>query len=466
MSLPLKNIKFQNPENTGSTIARSLLLYIFCVLLISCSKDKKNIIASVNRETITAEEIAFAYEFAPRKITQQGKEKALKTVLDGMVKEKLFAEEAKNIGLDKTPELQEIVDYFTRAAINRELYLKHVRDSVFIDEKSLRQAYKRSRTVLTVKHFFTTDKEAAELISKGKMTANHCPLTPNTTEIIPFGEVDIITFNQINLQMENVIYHLPLLQLSEPFFDGKNYHVFLVVDKSVSKMQTEEDFLQNKSSLETALRKRKEHQKAFEFVNRIMAPQKLMIKAETLNWMIAQIQSQHYQKIKPGFLDEQELAFLKHGDFYDKNIAEFKSGHLTVEDFQRIYAMNPIRISFKNENSIGASLQNIIAIYVRDKIFSDIGMAENLNQKKSVKEEQKFWKTRLLANEMKRKIYNDLQKTSKDSMDFRYNEKIEEFTQQLIDKSDIKIDHKKLLAIKTSDEGLSRKIDFFAKHLQ
>jgi hypothetical protein len=128
--------------------------------------------------------------------------------------------------------------------------------------------------------------------------------------------------------------------------------------------------------------------------------------------------------------------------------------------------MNPIRISFKNENSIGASLQNIIAIYVRDKIFSDIGMAENLNQKKSVKEEQKFWKTRLLANEMKRKIYNDLQKTSKDSIDFRYNEKIEEFTQQLIDKSDIKIDHKKLLAIKTSDEGLSRKIDFFAKHLQ
>jgi len=455
-------------HSEGFKCHRVFLYFLIALFLFSCSNNDKEVVASVNGTEITSEEIAFAYEFAPRKITQQGKDKALKMILDGMVKKQLFAEEAINHNLDENPEIQESIDYFTRAAINRELYKKHVRDSIIIDDASIVQAYKRSNELLFVKHFITTDEKEAGWISRGEIDVIHQTINQNETEIVKFGKVDQITFNQINQKFEDVIFSLPLMQLSEPIFDGKYYHVFRVVDKSIDGMQTVEDFQKNEESLANALRKRAEHQRAFQFVNHIMEPENLVIKADALNWMVEKIKFQKNPDIKPRLLTNIELQSFDESDMLTKNIAEFKSGEITIEDFQKIYLMNSIEISTKNENSIRSGLKNIIAIYVRDKVFSKIGIAENLDQKESVQEERKFWEVRLLANELKRKIYDDLNTATSDSsqLDDIYNEAIENLTKELYAKSTIEIDGEKLKSIRTSDEGLSRKIDFFAKYLQ
>lgn len=465
-------VRYRKRNRIVDIFSMSASILLIAIFLVSCSENssKNKVVASVNDMKITADEVALAYEFAPRKITQQGKEKAMQIILDGIIKKQLFAEEAKKYGLQNNAFVQESVDYFARAAVNRELYLKHVRDSININQEELHEAYERSKTTLFVKHFITSDHDIAEQIALSEADAKHVGLLDqNKTINFPeFGLADMICFNDLNKEMEDILYALPIFQLSEPYYDGKQYHVFRVIDKSIDRMLTEEDFLQKKESLSNVLRKRKEHQVAFRFVNRVMKPQNLVIKADAINWIIAQLEAQNNDKIRPRYLNDKELQSLENKEMLKSNLAEFKSGTLTIEDFQKIYRMNPIQVSMKNQNTIRNNLKNIIAIYVRDKVFSEIGIAENLDKKPSVQDEKKYWETRLLANEMKKKIFQEIQTETADSLNMQdiYNQEIESFSQKLYATSRIEIDNEKLKNVETTDDGLSRKIDFFAKHMQ
>jgi len=451
-----------------------LIVSLLILLFSACTKqeDDRIIIASVGNRQITADEFALAYEFSPRQITQLGREEAFDMILAGMIKKSLFAKEAKKRGLLSKSFIQERVNYFERAAINRELFLHHIRDSIIINDDEMRQAYKRSNTTLFLKHFVSSNKIEAEQISQGKISATHVSLLNNgkNLKIKDIGEVDKISFNEVNQEIEDLIYSLPLLQLSEPFFDGKLYHIFYVIDKEINRMVTEKDFISRKSSLASAIRKRKEHYTAFHFVNRIMEPQNLIIKAESLNWMSEIINNEHKGTANLQYLGKNEIQSISNNksEWMSKHIAEFKSGSLSIKDFIETYRMNPIEISYKNLLSIRKSLENIVAIYVRDRVFSDIGFFENLDKKQSVIDEKIFWEERLLANELKKNIFNNYKSQSLDSLELqkKYNREIESLAKKLQAQTKINVNRKELMLIKTSDEGLSRKVDFFAKHLQ
>ena len=452
-----------------------ILISILLVLLISsCSKqtDENVVVASIGNRQITADEFALAYELSPRQITQMGREKAFDLVLDGIIKKTLFANEARSRGLLENSFIQNSVSYFEKAAINRELYLHHVRDSIMINDNELQEAYQKSNTALILKHFIATNKNDADRISQGVISSPHISLLNNGNQlnIEGFGKADKISFNEVNEKIENIIYSLPLLQLSEPYFDGKLYHVFQVIDKDINSLTTESDFVSKKASLASALRKRKEHYAAFQFVNRIMKPQNLIIKAEALNWMTEIIYNEHQVTTKPQYLKTDEIRTLdnRQNELKSKEFGIYKSGVLTVNDFIEIYRMNPIEISYKQKSGIRKSLENIVAIYVRNKVFADIGMQEKLDKKKSVIDEKEFWEERLLANELKKNIFENIQNQNIDSLEIhnKYNQEIENLVRQLRNQTKVNINKKALMAVKTSDEGLHRKIDFFTKHLQ
>ena len=77
----------------------------------------------------------------------------------------------------------------------------------------------------------------------------------------------------------------------------------------------------------------------------------------------------------------------------------YKSGVLTVDDFIETYRMNPIELSYNNEHSIRKSLENIVAIYVRDRVFSNLGFKEKL-EKKQIFHSREIY-CRILTNDPK-----------------------------------------------------------------
>ena len=463
--------------NIFTCLKYPLLFLLTSFLLISCSKSDKSgskAVATINDRVITSDEFAFAYELAPRNITQLGKEKAYSILLDGMIDKILFAKEGTRCGFDKDNTFQRAMDYFKRAAVVRELYLKHVRDSVKITDEEIRSAYQRSKTTLYLKNFLATNQDDAEKISKGLLTVSHKPLLSGlkTIETNKFGTVDLISWNNIKQEIEDIVFNLPLHKRSRPYFDGKFYHTFEVVEKEINAMITENDYYVRKPTMESAIRKRKEHKKAFEFVQRTMKPQHLIIKAEPLNELTSQIWKTHNhdENAIDQYLDNREIQSLseKNKSLLNQNLAAFKDGTLTVSDFLFTYKVNPYQLSFKSKQSIRENLKNTIAIYVRDLVFSEQGMKEGLDKKPSVKEEVRNCEERLLANKLKRNLYEQLAQSISDSTKLieEYNLTLKNFAQELRAKSKVHIDKNVMKGIKTTDEGLPRKIDFFAIQMQ
>ncbi|MBU4444325.1 SurA N-terminal domain-containing protein, partial [bacterium] len=171
------------------------------------------IVAKVEDRIITADEFAFAYELSPRQLTSLENRKARSAVLDRLIDRILLAQHAEKLELGSTDTvLQRAIDLYRRQAINRELYLKHIRSPISVNEDEEREAFRRSKMTLFVKHFESELEEEAINVSKGITSFEHTPVYPGvkTIDMNIYGPVDVIGWNDVQDNLENQLYNLPV----------------------------------------------------------------------------------------------------------------------------------------------------------------------------------------------------------------------------------------------------------------
>ncbi len=448
---------------------RLIFLLFFIGWTLSCealNNDMPDVVATVGNRKISQKEFTFAYEFAPRSKTQLGKRTAFNKTINKIIDKILLAEEGRSRGYDNDTAIDRITDFYRRAAIVRELYLKHVRDPVIISEEEMRLAYKKLKTTLYVKNYVFEDINEVKNISSDVVDISHIPIFTGvkTIRYKTFGLVDIIHWNDLNKNIEEILFQLQVNQLSEPYFDGKRYHIFQIVDKEYDIFLTENDFYSKRLSLQKVIRRRKEHDIAFNYMKKIMKPQNLIIKANSLDkltdlfWNLRKrseimIQSPTIREIS-GISDNANILY--------EPIALFHAGDWTIEDFLFNYELKPIDIRYNSTMSVKSGLKNAIAILVRDYVLSEQGIKEGLENNTAVIDEVQHWEDKLFSNKVKRNLFSDLVGSLPDTTELEkyYDNMLSEFLQDLRNKSHIEVDTSALYAVITSDEGLPRKIDF------
>jgi len=450
------------------------LALVLSVVACGLRDSSEIVVARVGDRNITADEFAFTYELAPRSLTSQEPEQARRAVLQRMTNVILLAGEAERLGLDDDPILERVLDFHMRQAANRELYLRHVRQSVSIDEVEEREAYRRLKTKLYVKHYETPHYDEAQQLAMGTLKANHVPVHPwiETVDLPEYGQVDLISWNGIDATIENILFALIPGQYSEPQYFGNQYHIYRLVEKETDIIMRENDFQAHRESLRGVIRKRKESLVSAAFVQQVMEPEQVTIKADALNRLTRYIwqhrpnnQNQGVQFITNGEINNitthlQEVPGLP--------IAEFRSGRLLVSDILFMYKLNPQKINYDSESILRENLKNIIGKYARDQVLSELALAEGLHRQPEVVEEIRSQREKLLADRTRRDLYRSMISTSIDSTQLaaKYLTVTDELINKLRAETDIEIDLDNLMAVNTTDEGLSRKIDFIAIRTQ
>lgn len=451
----------------------SLLIDIY--LFNGCAqKTEENIVAKVADRTITADEFAFAYEMAPRSITSLTSKQARQTVLDQLIDRIVLARQAERLRLDDDTLLQRTVDFYKRLAVNRELYLKHIRRLVEVSEQEERQAFEYSKTKLYVRHFSTKQFDLARQVSLGIVQFEHTPIFTGApqVELTDYGIVDKISWRDIPQEVANILYNLPLRQYSDPFFDGQRYHVFQVVEFEKEVLLRESDFQANRQSLNGIIRQRKEQKLSAGYVQKIMTRQNVIIKAEALNRLTEEVWRNRPTEVVTleQFITNREINTIGESsrDFLNKPIATFKSGEMTVADILINYKVNPVKISYKSKMTVRESLKNAVGMYVRDWVLSEQGMKERLDRKPSVIAEERSRSEYLLMRKMLaylgREFYAQNQDTT--GRQEQLEKYIANYEDNLRRAENIEIYSSNLMAVKTTDEGLARKIDFVVFHTQ
>jgi hypothetical protein len=441
--------------------------FLLCLMLVDCSAEKKHspAVAKVNDRVILSEEFAFSYELSPRQITNQPREQAYPAALNQLIDRILLAQQAEILGLaDSDTLLQKAVELYKRQAVNRELYLKYIRNPISIQEEEEREAFLRSCKTLHVKHFASSLESEISHVLSGQAPWIHSPMYygVNTLDSPLYGQVDAVSWNDVAPDLEEVLYSLPLHEISEPIFDGRQYHIFKVVDYEKNILVRENDFQANRESIHGVIRKRKESRTSAKFIRDIMDPQNLVIKADALLAL-----TEHLWNKRPAgtesqmnYIPDEEIRYIN--DFEEeivtRPIAEFTDGTMTISDILVHYKVNPQRVDYKSKAALRESIKNAVALYVRDWVFSEKGIREKLDRKPSVKEETQTRKEHLLAQKMIRSIYRDCPDSIKH--DYEFQMLVDDHVKELRKRASIEIDQELLMSINTSDKGLSRKIDF------
>ncbi|MBN2601665.1 MAG: SurA N-terminal domain-containing protein [Candidatus Marinimicrobia bacterium] len=455
---------------------KQILIVIGVVLasgILSCGikQPESPVVAQVGNRIITAGEYAFAYELSPRTLTSQEDSIARNAVLDRLIDRIVLAQNAEKLELGSTDTMmQRAVDLYRRQAINRELYLKHIRTPITVAENEESEAFHRSKITLFVKHFESEREEDAINVSKGITLFKHSPIYPGIEErtLDVFGPVDVIGWNDVHDDLEEQLFNLPVHQCSEPIFDGQKYHVFKVVEKEKEVIVRENDFQANRESIHGILRKRKEVKTASQFVQDVMAPQKLIIKADALNKLTEKIWNNRPVSVDPRiqYISNDEIKYIADNekDIITQPLAVFKDGTMTVSDILLQYKVNPQKISYDSKLALRESLKNSVALYVRDWVFSEKGIREKLDRLPSVKEEVQTRSEYLLAQKMINSVYRDNAGEFKNDKEFQ--DFLNKYISELREQTNIQVYEEQLMAVSTTDEGLSRKVDFIAVYTQ
>ncbi len=447
---------------------------VLSVVACGLKDSSETVVARIGDRNITADEFAFTYELAPRSLTSREPEQARRAVLQRMTDVILLAGDAERLGLDDDPILERVLDYHMRQAANRELYFRHVRQAVSIDEAEEREAYRRLKTKLFVKHYETPSYDEAQQLAMDTLKAKHVPVHPwiETVDLPEYGQVDLISWNDIDATLEDIIFELTPGQYSEPQYFGGQYHIYQLVEKETEIMMRENDFQAHRESLRGTIRKRKESLVSAAFIQEVMGPEQLIIKADALNRL-----TRYIWQNRPNN-QNQEVQFITNGEINTITnhvqevpglpIAEFRSGRLLVSDILFMYKLNPQEINYDSESILRENLKNIVATYVRDQVLSERALAEGLHRQREVVEEIRSQRENLLADRMRRELYMSMISTGIDSahLSAKYLSMTNDLINNLRANANIEIDLDNLMAVNTTDKGLSRKIDFVAIRTQ
>ncbi|MBU0711872.1 hypothetical protein KKA87_08150, partial [bacterium] len=241
-----------------------------------------------------------------------------------------------------------------------------------------------------------------------------------------------------------------------------------LVEQEREVLVRENDFLANRESIHGTLRKRKEVKAAAAFVDEVMAPQELIIKADALNKLTDRIWNNRPASIDPRIqhISNEEIKYISEDDLgiIKQPIAVYKDGNMTISDILFHYKVNPQKVSYDSKLAMRESLKNSVALYVRDWVFSEKGIREKLDRLPSVKAEVQTRKEYLLAKKMVNRLYEEV--TADLKSDEEFQKYVDTYLHELKENANIQVFNEQLMAVTTTDEGLSRKVDFIAVHMQ
>ena len=446
------------------------LLLIVIYLLIACGQDSQQSVSQVNGRSIGVDEFIFAYETSPRSVITGPKASAYGKVLDRITERVLLAQEAERRGLENDPITQRELKQLEDSAIRRELFRQQIRSKVVVSETDCRDAFMKAQQTLWVQHAILDQEPPTETESWNpeweQVSINGAVKSMKTSE---YGLVNLVSWNDLDQNLEDILFSLEVGDLTAPLLKNQAYHIFRLVNIESNQILSENEFYLQQEHYRSAISKRREHALAFQFVQDVMQTEQLIIRRKTMDqlshFLWQQVEAEKIKVESPGELNpEPNTLEALSGD----ELATYASGKLTVEDFRFYYRMNPYELSDKSLNDLQNSLVNAIGIYVRDIVFAEKGRAEDLAMLPSVQEDFSYWRERLLAGKLENSIKENLVNTTgtepEDAAQAASLE-FEQLCESLTKNAKIKINEKVLMSIQTSDEGLGRKIDFFAGYL-
>jgi peptidyl-prolyl cis-trans isomerase C len=279
-------INFVNSVNQVNYV--NFFLFTLCYLLIffgGCAslQQKENILAVVNGEPITEDDLKYSLQIAHRKedLSSAG-ELNLSKFVQKLVDDRLIIQEARRMGMENYPEVEQAVQaYILRESVVR-LYNDEIVKKVTVSENDIRNYYKTNyeQFILGIIEV-DSEKKGQEILEQLKKGVDFGELGRkySTNPSQKDGGEVTIRRGSLSPQVKKAVSDLKLGEFSEVLKIQNKYYIIKLISRKEAPDEELESF---RASIEKKIRKQKEKERGDEYLKYLREHQTIKVDKELL----------------------------------------------------------------------------------------------------------------------------------------------------------------------------------------
>ncbi len=430
--------------------------YLIFLILISCTRlfgQTSDVVASIGKENITSGEFKIRYELSP--YISQSKSIDPDSVkydfLHSLIAEKLWADEASKLGLDKSEEFnfyfKPIEDLFVRDALfaleikdKIKLTAADVTNGIIKSQSSLKTEIITSPDSALIFNFYDSAGSNSNFDSLAALYNLH-----KTTVDISLGKLH-------DEEIEDSLYRMNVNRMTSPIKSEIGWVIFLIKDKIFSPIDLGD--VKRQEQMKQIIRNRRIEKKYLEYMSALLSGANIKIDEDAFSIINTAVWGK-MKKHNSGQNLSQSYFELTEWDFKNilselgetslkKTLFNLRGKEIDIFNFLAALSFEGFSVNTIDSVTVQNKLTKKIKKFVEQQLLTEEGYRQGLNLNKNVVYDLAGWKQNYLAQ----KYFIDVRDSVKISGDDVYNY----YKNDFVNASNIKMINVRLVNLSDLDE--------------
>lgn len=390
-----------------------------CVLAAGCGKveEPKDVIARVGDRAISQKELDRSYSLNPEWKRGETQLHSYLTQINALTVEKLYAQEAEKLGLDRDSLLQKHLTFLKQKEMIKGLYRKEIKEKVHIDEAEERQIYEWTKKKVDYDFVYCADSAQCARFASELNAKNINQLQLPADSSVQIGSQKNVKVGANLPQVEKALFTSKVNQVTGPISVGSGYLAIKVRDWTREMFMSNNDFLLDRKRIDKLIAEYKSDSSASFYIYNMMKDKDLKLNGPVFwavaNYFFRRVEEAHIDRMnmKTVYVTSDEIQNLT-GDLRamgKESVATYRDGTLTVNELLDALAAMPgsLRPRVRTPQNLKAAIGGI----VRNRYLLREAERQGLDKDPEVLFEYNLQRDETLANAYYGRCRGDVQVT-------------------------------------------------------
>ena len=415
-----------------STLLPFLLIILDTTKICFAQFQNEDVVASVGTEVITEDDFIKRYELTPQLNAGMigSEEAAKKEFLYSLIAEKLWALEAKSIGLDKADLIASTYRAIEKMYVRDALYREEILDKVELTNEYLTQAFQRSSKILNLNYIYSENyKEIESIYQQLKDGANFYTIMLQRPESKLQEMPYTVSYGKMDKGVEDELYSLKLGEITAPIKAPNGWYVFKLLSIQQKVIENSEQAQAEEKNVLKIARQTVIDSLYKEFFTKFFNN----VNAETNKELLLDLSDLVFEKLQQrsqlDSISENDKIYLSSDDLYDIE-ADLGSEKLnavfikldgepeTIDDFLQELAIEKFYADSLDIDHIRGRLNYYVRKFIEHELFAREGYKRGLQNSSEVKRDTDMWKSYYLSEALRKVMIDSIEVTEGELKDY------------------------------------------------
>jgi len=400
---------------------RKILLFTFLIpALLDAQSPTETIIAEAGDLIITETEFKLRYELAPQ-LSREVKGRELENkyeFLYTLLAEKLWALQARKIGLDTTDIMRYTFRAIEKMYVRDALYMDEIQSGVKITPAELEEARYRNKYPAVVSYIFSHQRDEIfniyEALKSGLSFDTLMSVRPEAL----YGYNYQVNFGKMEKYAEDSIYSLKMGAFSSPIESEDGWYIFRLDSLKEKLIHDSKALTTENKNIEKVLSQRQIDSLYKEFFNKFFRGRKVNTNG-IIFWSFADkvidiLKSRKTEKSLP----DNEFVYTEAGDYYRladafggdslrMSFIEFDDVPVSLNNFLYDFIFEGFYSKSVNPDTIRAKLNSRVKTFIEHELLAREGFERGYDKKPEIQAALDIWRNYYLSGIYGQKLFDE-----------------------------------------------------------